>query len=159
MAATQESVQQPAAGVSFKEASDIYQKQSEGLHKLWAYFQVVSVAVIGYVVTSDKVDWTDGTYVLIAASYLLFALCNQWVLVASQRELEQCGKAVAVLAQRAGPVAEQLVVKPVRAARVRAFHLASIALVVAAIHFSWHTNCGGAKTCPASKPTSANPAP
>lgn len=40
--------------ITLKEAFDIYQKQSDSIHKLWAYYQLISLSVLGYTVGSNK---------------------------------------------------------------------------------------------------------
>lgn len=75
--------------LSIKEAYDIYQKHSEGTHKLWAYFSAVSLAVLGYTIGTDKNDWTPLTFVVIGLCYFLFAFGNRHILIESQKEVER----------------------------------------------------------------------
>lgn len=138
--------------MSLKEVFDIYQKQSDSVHKLWAYFQVVSLAVLGYTIGSDKAQWGTGTYLLIAASYCFFAVANQWVIVFSQRELVVFGKAVGEAAQQSGTIGKKLTVQAVSPRRVALFHTVSLLIVLGAIGFSWIDKCYG-KQCP--KPPAA----
>ena len=127
--------------VTLKEAFDIYQKQSDSAHKLWAYFQVVSLAFLGYTVGSNKSLWGDWTYVLAALSYVLFASATQWVIVLSQRELKRFGESVAVASSRSGPIGRGLAVKAVSPWKVRAFHSVSAIVVVVAIAATWYDKC------------------
>ncbi len=129
------------ADVSLKEAFDIYQKQSDSLHKLWTYLQVVSIAVLGYTVGTDKAHWGTNTYVWIGASYLFFALANLWVVVVSQRELEAFGRAVAQAAAASGAVGRQFRVKAMPWWAVAGFHVVSIAVVLGAIVYTWKDKC------------------
>jgi hypothetical protein len=138
------------ADMSLKEAFDIYQKQSDSLHKLWAYFQVVSLAVLGYTVGSDKAQWGTETYLLIGASYLFFAIANQWVIVFSQKELENFGKAVTAAARESGPIGEKLAVQAVAPKKVAIFHTVSLLVVLLAIGFAWVDKCYD-NTCPKSR--------
>ncbi len=133
--------------VTLKDTFDIYQKQSDSVHKLWAYFQVVSLAVLGYTVGSEKAQWSDWTYALIAGSYTCFALANQWVIVASQRELATFGDAVREAAQHGGAIGRMLVVRAVAPRTVAAFHTAALLIVLGAIGFTWVDRC---------RPTSAS---
>lgn len=127
----------PRSLISFKEASDIYLKQSDGVHRLWAYFQGVSLAVLGFTIGGDKGNWQLSSYLLLALSYLAFALGNQWVLVASQAELDRSGEAVRRLANQGGEIEELLVVVPVKPGRVWAFHFGIVLIVSVAIIVAW----------------------
>lgn len=124
--------------ISFKDAFDIYQKQSDSVHKLWAYFQVISIAVLGYTIGSDKGKWSDSTYLLIAASYFIFAATNQWVIAFSQKELHRFGEAVKMASEGTGPIGKRLVVKAVTPWKVRLFHSFATAMVLAAIGATWY---------------------
>lgn len=133
--------------ISLKDAFDIYQKQSDSVHKLWGYFQIVSIAVLGYTVGSDKGQWSQTTYIIIAASYVFFACCNQWVVVLSQKELNRFASAVHESAEAAGPIGEKLSVKAVKPSRVRMFHTISSIVVLAAIWVTWHDKCESLPSC------------
>jgi hypothetical protein len=134
--------------ISLKDAFDIYQKQSDSIHKLWAYFQVISLAVLGYTIGSDKTHWSDSTYKLIAASYLIFAIANQWVVIFSQKELHKFGNAVKMASKNAGPIGEQLVVEAVKPWIVSLFHTFSAAMILAAIAATWYDKCPEPVSCP-----------
>ncbi|MHC8387061.1 hypothetical protein ACYZTM_03180 [Pseudomonas sp. MDT2-39-1] len=123
--------------ISFKDAFDIYQKQSDSVHKLWAYFQVISIAVLGYTIGSDKAKWSDSTYLLIAISYLIFAVANQWVILFSQKELHRFGEAVKMASEETGPIGKQLVIEAIKPWRVWLFHTLSIAMILGAIFATW----------------------
>ena len=127
--------------ISLKEAFDIYQKHSDSLHRLWAYFQVVSLAVLGYTIGSEKANWATSTYLLIAGSYFFFAVANQWVIVLSQRELEAFGGAVAEAAKNCGAVGKKLIVQPVNSKKVAFFHTVSLLIVLGAIGAAWIDKC------------------
>ncbi|AIL62085.1 hypothetical protein [Pseudomonas alkylphenolica] len=134
--------------VSLKEAFDIYQKQSDNLHKLWTYFQAVSLAVLGYTVGAEKAHWFTSTYVLIFLSYLFFAVANQWIIVLSQKELKQFSDAVKLATKSSGPVGKKLVVRTVSPCCIRVFHSISIAVVLAAIAATWYVKCSASLECP-----------
>jgi len=136
------------ADISLKEAFDIYQKQSDSIHKLWAYFQVISIAVLGYTIGSDKGKWLDSTYILVAVSYLVFAVANQWVVIFSQKELYKFGEAVRMASKNTGPIGEQLVVEAVKPWIVSLFHTFAAAMILAAIVATWHDKCPGPAYCP-----------
>lgn len=145
------------ADVSLKDAFDIYQKQSDSTHKLWAYFQVISIAVLGYTIGSDKAHWSDSTYILIVMSYLVFAIANQWVVVFSQRELHKFGEAVKMASINTGPIGEQLVVAAVKPWIVSVFHTFSAAMILAAIVATWYDKCPEPTSCSSSSMTKQTP--
>jgi uncharacterized membrane protein len=124
--------------ISFKDAFDIYQKQSDSVHKLWAYFQFISLAVLGYTIGSEKGHWPGSTYLLIAASYFIFAAANQWVIVFSQKELNRFSEAVKMASKETGPIGNKLVVKAVKPWKVRLFHTFSAAVILIAIWATWY---------------------
>jgi hypothetical protein len=134
--------------ISLKEAFDIYQKQSDSLHKIWAYFQVVSIAVLGYTVGSEKAHWSVWTYSLISISYGFFAMSNHYVLALSQKELNRYANAVQDAAFEAGPIGRQLSVNAVKVVRVRMFHFVATLVVIGAIWGAWFDKCTGLKSCP-----------
>ncbi|MGC3987542.1 MAG: hypothetical protein QM777_24035 [Pseudorhodoferax sp.] len=135
--------------VSLKDAFDIYQKQSDSIHKLWAYFQVVSLAVMGYTVGSDKSQWSWVTYLLVSSSYAFFGVSSHYVIALSQHELNRFAKAVQSAAALSGPVGTQLAVAAVPVWRVRLFHAVSAVVVIGAIWGAWYDKCSGTKQCPA----------
>lgn len=137
-----------ALDVSLKETFDIYQKQSDSLHKLWVYFQVVSIAVLGYTIGSEKLIWSSWAYVFIGISYSLFAIANQWTLVLSQAELENFSNAVKMASDQTPRVGRLLKVTAVSARRVKLFHTFSALVVIGAIGFAWHDKCTGEWSCP-----------
>jgi hypothetical protein len=141
------------ADVSLKDAFDIYQKQSDSLHKLWAYFQVISLAVLGYTIGSDKAQWEGATYLLIAISYIFFAAANQWAIVFSQRELNTFATAVAQAAHASGPVGRNLSVRAIYPRKVALFHTVSALIVLAAICAAWIDKSHTVGACP--KPPTA----
>ena len=142
--------------ISLKEAFDIYQKQSEGLHKLWAYFQVVSLAVLGYTLGTDKSQWGNGTYLFVGLSYVFFAVANQIVIVVSQEELANFGKGVTAAAKSSGTIGKELKVSSIRPRAVAFFHTVSAVIVLVAITATWVDKCSGQKVCP--KPESSTKA-
>ena len=137
-----------SADLSLKDAFDAYQKQSDGQHKLWAYFQVVSLAILGYTIGTDKAQWSSWTYALVAASYAIFALSNQWVLVTAQKELQSLSKGIAVAITQAGPIGKTLKVGAITPMKIRVFHTAVIVFVMGAIYATWDDKCSAPSQCP-----------
>lgn len=140
----QELVAAPAASspkVPLKDAFDIYQKQSDSVHKLWGYLSVISIAVLGFTIGSDKINWGSLAYLFMGMAYLVFAGSNLWVLRRSQQELVRIGEGLRLSAKQMGDVASSFVVEPVAACLVTLFHAASICIVAGAIVVTWHQNC------------------
>lgn len=145
------------ADISLKDAFDIYQKQSDSIHKLWAYFQFISLAVLGYTVGSEKSNWVGTTYVLIAVSYFIFAAANQWVIVFSQKELRKFGKAVTMISEDYGTTGRKFAVTAVPPWKVSLFHTFSALVILTAILVTWHHNCTAPATCPAPSTSEKKP--
>lgn len=139
--------------ITLKEAFDIYQKQSDSTHKLWAYYQLISLAVLGYTVGSNKAQWGDLTYILIAGSYIVFAIANQWAIFLSQKELHRFGQAVKIASEHTGPIGRKLVVKAVKPWKVSLFHTLAAAIILAAILATWHDKYPNKTPCPAQPET------
>jgi len=133
--------------VSLKDAFDMYQKQSDSVHKLWGYLSVVSIAVLGFTIGSEKVNWTTSAYLFIGLAYLMFAGSNLWVLRRSQQELGRISDGLAASAEKTGGDAQKFIVASVEADRVTLFHAASILVVLGAIWFSWYQHCKLGTTC------------
>lgn len=119
--------------LSIKEAFDAYQKQSDTIHKLWTYFQVVSALFIAYVFEKNKVDWECGKKMLIAAGYLLFAGSNNYVIFRSQQELVSLSEGIKEAIKTSGPLAQRLQVNALPAGDVCFFHAAISLLLLTAI--------------------------
>lgn len=136
-----------APDVALKEIFDIYQKRSDSLHKLWAYFQAVSLAVLGYTVGSDKSHWSNWTYIIISVSYLFFAVSNLYVVALSQKELCKCAVAAEEAATSTGPIGKKLLVQAVAVWKVCLFHSISALVVLSAIWGTWYDKCVLAKQC------------
>jgi hypothetical protein len=73
--------------MTFKDAWDVLQKSVESTHKLWAYFATISLAVTGYVVGWDKIDWSGKMYLAVSLGYFLFAFGNRRMLWSAQKEV------------------------------------------------------------------------
>jgi hypothetical protein len=144
--------------VTLKDAFDMYQKQSDSVHKLWGYLSAVSIAVLGFTIGSEKVNWTTSAYVFIGLAYLMFAGSNLWVLRRSQQELGRISEGLKVSADKNGDDAQKFVVASVQADRVTLFHAASILVVLGAIWFSWYQHCKLGTACGGPAAPAANAA-
>lgn len=123
--------------LSVKEALDLYQRQSDSIHKIWAYFQVVSFAVLGYVFSGKQSGLSGSVYLVIGLGYLCFAMANQWVIAASQRELEVFSSAVEMAAAKSGEIGRTLGVKAISAKMVVLLHSSATAVVLFALFLVW----------------------
>jgi hypothetical protein len=140
--------------VSLKDAFDIYQKQSDSLHKLWAYFQIASVAVLGYTVGSDKSLWGNWTYIVVAFGYFIVAFSNGLVIMVSQLELAKFAAAVNEAAAAGGPISRKLTIRAMPSSVVGWFHTVVSVIVLAAIAQAWYDKCGQTSRC-SSQPAAA----
>jgi hypothetical protein len=126
-----------------KTAMDMYQAQYTATDKLWAYFSTVSLALVAYTISSDKV--TRGLPEISAAvgAYVVFCFGNFWALRASQTQLVALAEVV-----RSKAKAENVDLasfSPFSAYEVGAFYwLVVIAIGVASVALAWHR--GGART-------------
>lgn len=123
--------------VGLKEVFDIYQKQSDSVHKLWAYFQVVSLAVVGVAMGGQKADWVSQSYALIGLSYFVFAAASVVVIYRSQKELYRFGKAVKSAASASGPLGQQLRIKAMEPTLVAAFQVVAALVVLISLGMAW----------------------
>ncbi len=87
-------------GELFK-AISIYQAQYDQVNTLWNYFSVVSLAVIGFVMKSDKALNSIKEPLAIVVSYVVFCMGNHVALVKGQEQLYLLGEIVVRRAQQA----------------------------------------------------------
>jgi hypothetical protein len=70
-----------------KAAMDMYQAQYIATDKLWGYFSVVSLAVVAYTISSEKVTRIFPEAFAVLTAYVVFCFGNFAALEASQRQL------------------------------------------------------------------------
>lgn len=70
-----------------KTAMDMYQSQYTATDKLWAYFSTVSLALVAYTISSDKVTRVFPEAVAAVGAYIAFCLGNFSALSTSQNQL------------------------------------------------------------------------
>lgn len=70
-----------------KTAIDMYQAQYTATDKLWAYFSTVSLALVAYTISSDKVTRVFPEALTAVAAYLTFCIGNFSALSAAQEQL------------------------------------------------------------------------
>ena len=112
---------------------------------------MVSIAVLGYTIGSNKEQWSAETYCLIAGSYLLFAIANQVAIILSQKELYKFGYAVKVVAENTGPVGKKLVIETITPWKVALFHTLATTVILAAIFVTWHDKSSKTASNPITK--------
>lgn len=83
------------------EAISLYQTQYAQVDKLWGYFSVVSLAIAGFVIGSEKSTRTWQEPIAIVLAYLVFCFGNHRALIAGQKQLEQFYVIVQNLAKNA----------------------------------------------------------
>ena len=109
------------------EAIKIYQTQYTQVDKLWGYFSVVTLAMVGFVMGSKFPPESVLEPLTIVGTYLVFCVGNHQALIAGQKQLEQ----FATIAKSCASKAELDVnsIKPIPASQVQVFHLCVIAAV------------------------------
>jgi hypothetical protein len=137
-----------APDLPLKDVFDIYQKQSDSQHKLWTYFQFVSLAVLGYTLGAEKAQWSSWTYFIVGFSFAFFAIANGWVIGRSQAELNSISEGLKIAAWGGGPVTNSITVRAVDLRLVVAFHVLASLVVLVAIGATWHDKCAGVQQCP-----------
>lgn len=66
---------------------DMYQAQYTATDKLWGYFSVVSLALVAYTISSEKVTRIFPEALAVLTAYVVFCFGNFAALEASQRQL------------------------------------------------------------------------
>ncbi|MDO6563169.1 hypothetical protein Q4488_07180 [Amphritea sp. 1_MG-2023] len=109
------------------EAIKIYQTQYTQVDKLWGYFSVVTLAMIGFVLSSDIPPKSFLEPMTIVAAYLVFCIGNHQALIAGQKQLEQ----FAIIAQACAGKAELEVssINPIPHTQIKKFHLSVVIAV------------------------------
>jgi hypothetical protein len=77
-----------------KTAIDMYQSQYNATDKLWAYFSTVSLALVAYTISSDKVTRIFPEAIAAIGAYWVFCIGNFLALKKSQLQLIELGKIV-----------------------------------------------------------------
>ena len=71
------------------EAISLCQTQYDQVDKIWNYFSVVTLAVIGFIVGSDKAIRTIKEPIAIIGAYLVFCYGNHKALINGQMKLDE----------------------------------------------------------------------
>lgn len=139
--------------LSLKDAFDIYQKMTENGHKLWAYFQFLSIAVLGYTLGTDKAEWSIRTYVLVGSAFLLFSALSNRAIFLAQREANRMAVAINDATSSESTGAEKLEhalqIETTPPIPVSVFHAVVSVLVLAGIFSAYIDKCStGDRQCP-----------
>ncbi|WP_421901218.1 hypothetical protein [Maridesulfovibrio sp.] len=78
-------------------AVSVYQAQIDQVDKIWNYFSVVSLTVVGIILNSDKAVRTIKEPLIIIGAYLIFCFKNHDALLKYQEQLDQLGKLITKL--------------------------------------------------------------
>ncbi|MGH7928673.1 MAG: hypothetical protein ACREQV_12850, partial [Candidatus Binatia bacterium] len=74
---------------AIKTALDLYFVQYSATDKLWVYFAVVTLGVLGFSVASEKVSRSFLEAAIVAIGYVIFSVGNYQALMAAQKQLIQ----------------------------------------------------------------------
>ena len=120
-----------------KTAMDMYQSQYAATDKLWAYFSTVSLALVAYTISSEKVTRVFPEAIAGISTYIVFCLGNFLALSASQDQLVALAKIV-----RDQGAAQNLDLKsfrPFLASEVASFYWFVVsAIVTASLALAWY---------------------
>jgi hypothetical protein len=72
---------------TLKTAMDMYQLQYNATDKLWAYFSTVSLALVAYTISSEKVTHIFPEAISAVGAYFVFCIGNFFALKKSQLQL------------------------------------------------------------------------
>ncbi|MBQ1784488.1 MAG: hypothetical protein II007_12630 [Gammaproteobacteria bacterium] len=110
----------------------VYQTQYDQVDKLWNYFSVVTLAMVGFVIGNDKATRTIKEPLAILAVYWVFCIGNHAALIRGQEQLEQLGKLVTNQAHELANSGFSISLgefKPLSTDSVNWFHLGVIAAI------------------------------
>jgi hypothetical protein len=121
----------------FKVAMDMYQAQYTATDRLWGYFSAVSLAVVAYTISSEKITRVFPEAVTVVVTYLVFCLGNFAALAASQAQLLMLAGVVQDRGNTAGLKASLF--QPFSIAELRGFYAAVVlAICAATLLLAWH---------------------
>lgn len=128
-----------------KTAMDMYQAQYAATDKLWAYFSTVSLALVAYTISSDKVTRVVPEALAAVVAYLVFCTGNFAALSAAQRQL--CSLAEIVKTQGKPHNLDVENFKVFTSLEVGGFYWAVVVVIVlASLGLAWHR--GRSQTAP-----------
>lgn len=116
---------EPTLGL--KDALDIYQTQYGQVDLLWNYFSVVTLAVLGFAIGSEKATASLREASLIVAGYLVFCIGNASALFLGHGQLIEFARLAIAAGQRQG--LDMAYLAPLPTGEIRAFYWAVVASV------------------------------
>jgi len=118
------------------DAINLYQTQYTQVDKLWGYFSVVSLAVVGFVVGREKVTQKFNESVIIIIAYMVFCYGNHLALIEGQAQLQQFYDIVVNLA--VDTKLNVSTMEPFSTQDVKSFHLSVVgAISIGILLVSW----------------------
>jgi hypothetical protein len=122
---------------SFKIAMDMYQAQYGATDRLWGYFSAVSLAVVAYTVSSEKITRLFPEAFTVVVAYVVFCFGNCKALAAAQAQLLMLAEVVRSRGASAGLNATAF--QPFSMADLRGFYVAVVlAICGATLLLAWH---------------------
>jgi len=120
-----------------KTALDLYQSQYTATDRLWGYFSAVSLAVVAYTISSEKVTRIFPEALAVIAAYLVFCLGNFRALQAAQVQLLQLADLVRERGKAAGINVDSFEPFPVE--ELRQYYIAVVAAIcIATLLLAWY---------------------
>ena len=83
------------------DAISLYQAQYAQVDTIWGYFSVVTIAMVGFVISTEKATKTLKEPLAIITAYLVFCWGNFEALIAGQNQLRELGEIVSSLSKQA----------------------------------------------------------
>jgi hypothetical protein len=83
------------------DAISLYQAQYAQVDTIWGYFSVVTIAMVGFVISSEKTTRTMKEPAAIIIAYLVFCWGNYKALILGQEQLVELGVIARTLAGKA----------------------------------------------------------
>jgi hypothetical protein len=121
----------------FKIAMDMYQAQYTATDRLWGYFSAVSLAVVAYTISSEKITRLFPEAMTVVVTYVVFCIGNFAALAASQAQLLMLADLLRSRGASAGLNAATF--QPFAVAELRGFYVAVVlAICVATLLLAWH---------------------
>jgi hypothetical protein len=121
----------------FKLALDMYQAQYTATDRLWGYFSVVSLAVVAYTISSEKITRVFPEALTVVVTYVVFCIGNFMALAASQAQLLVLAEVL--LSRGASAGLDAAAFKPFSVDQLRGFYFTVVlAICVATVLLAWH---------------------
>lgn len=120
-----------------KAAMDMYQAQYAATDRLWGYFSVVSLALVAYTISSEKVTRVFPEALAVLTAYVVFCFGNFAALEASQRQLVALADLLRARGKAAGVNVEAF--KSFDPSDLKLYYVAVVlAICVATILLAWY---------------------